>query len=134
MKKLVFILIAFVAFSFSVSANEYSINELAIDQMFSQADEISSVDFADFTGTTAPEAQVSAKNPWVAWALTWTASVGVCGVHRLYLGSSTGVFLVYLCTAGGCGIIQTVDWVILLMGALDDNVSKYENNTKVIMW
>lgn len=134
MKKLVFILIAFVAFSFSVSANEYSINELAIDQMFSQADEISSVDFADFTGTTAPEAQVSAKNPWVAWALTWTAAVGVCGVHRLYLGSSIGVFLVYLCTGGGCGIIQTVDWVVLLIAALDGSAGKYENNTKLFMW
>ena len=134
MKKLVFILIFFVAYSFSISANEYSINEIAIDQMFSQADELSSVDFADFTGTDAIQAQVGATNPWAAWALTFTAAVGVCGVHRLYLGSSIGVFLVYLFTGGGCGIIQTVDWVVLLIAALDGSAGKYENNTKLFMW
>ena len=45
MKKLLFILIAFFAYSFSVSANDYSINEIAVDQMFSQADEITVTDF-----------------------------------------------------------------------------------------
>jgi hypothetical protein len=134
MKKLVFILMAFVAFSFTATANDYAINEVAVDQMFNQADEISTVDFSELMTANAPNAQLGAKNAWVAWALTWTAYVGVCGVHRLYLGSSTGVFLVYLCTGGGCGVIQTVDWVLLLMGALDNDVSKYEDNTKVIMW
>ncbi|MDD2412274.1 MAG: TM2 domain-containing protein [Bacteroidales bacterium] len=133
MKKLVFILIAFVAYSFSVSANDYSVNELAIDQMFSQADELSSAEFADFTGTNV-QAQLSSVNPWAAWALTWTAGVGICGVHRLYLGSTTGVFLVYLCTGGGCGIIQTVDWVVLLIAAIDGSASRYEGNSKIIMW
>lgn len=135
MKKLVFILIAFVAFSFTANANDYAINEVAVDQMFNQADEISTVDFAELMTANAPNAQLGAKNPWVAVALNTVAYfTGICGIHRLYLGSSITVFLVYFCTGGGCGVIQAVDWVLLLMGALDNDVSKYEDNTKVIMW
>ncbi len=134
MKKLFVLIFALIAVSINVSANSYSINDNAVDQMFAQAEQVSVNQIADFTILPSTQAQLSSKNPWVAWALTFTASLGVCGIHRLYLGSSTGIFILYFCTAGGCGIIQTVDWVVLLIGALNDDIGKYENNQKVFMW
>ncbi len=134
MKKLFVLIFALVTVSMGVSANSYSINDKAVDQMFAQAEQVSVNQIADFTTLPSPQAQLSSKNPWVAWALTFTASLGVCGIHRLYLGSSTGIFILYFCTGGGCGIIQTVDWVVLLIGAINDDIRKYENNQKVFMW
>ncbi len=136
MKKLFAILIALVAINIHVSANEYKVNDRAVDQMFANATSVSTTQIADFSSLPTPQSELrrSSKNAWVAWALTYTAAVGVCGIHRLYLGSNTGVFIAYLCTGGGCGIIQTVDWVVLLIGALNNDISKYEDNEKLFMW
>lgn len=134
MKKSLLILLSFVLFSVSVKANDYVVNDFAIDQMFAQAEQVSFEQLSDFNTLPMPNAELSAKSPWVAWALTYTAAVGLCGFHRLYLGSSTGVFIFYLCTAGGCGIVQFVDWIVLLIGAIENNTSKYENNRKLFMW
>ena len=136
MKKLFAILIALVAINIHVSANEYKVNDNTVDQMFANATSVSTTQIADFSSFPVPQSELrrSSKNGWIAWALTFTASFGVCGVHRLYLGSNTGVFIVYFCTAGGCGIIQTVDWVVLLIGALNNDISKYEDNEKLFMW
>lgn len=134
MKKLFVLFFVMIAISITSNANSYSINDKDVDQMFAKAEQVSIEQISDFTTLPSPQAQLSSKNPWVAWALTFTASVGVCGIHRLYLGSSTGIFILYFCTGGGCGIIQTVDWVVLLIGALNDDIRKYENNDKVFMW
>ena len=61
-------------------------------------------------------------------------SFGICGIHRLYLGTEILTFVGYLCTIGGCGILQTVDWILLLIGAINDDIRKYENNSKFFMW
>lgn len=140
MKKLLFILIAFFAYSFSVSANDYSINEIAVDQMFSQADEITVTDFTKLLLENSSTMLQGNKNAWIALILntvpfvTTFLFVPVFGLHRIYLGTSTGVFVTYLCTAGGCGIIQAVDWVVLLIAAIDGDVSKYENHNGIFMW
>ena len=134
MKKSLLILLSFVLFSVSVKANDYVVNDFAIDQMFAQAAQISVEQFADINTLAMPQQELNAKSGWAAWALTYTASVGLCGFHRLYLGSSTGVFIFYLCTGGGCGIVQTVDWIVLLIAAIEKDISKYENNRKLFMW
>ena len=134
MKKSLLILLSFVLFSVSVKANDYVVNDFAIDQMFAQAAQISVEQFADINTLAMPQQELNAKSGWAAWALTYTASVGLCGFHRLYLGSSTGVFIFYLCTGGGCGIVQTVDWIVLLIVAIEKDISKYENNRKLFMW
>lgn len=120
----------------AANENPYKINQTQVETMFSQADEIgiTLTSIADLNQpfTLAPER--SRKNAWVAWALTYTASVGLCGFHRLYLGTETLTFIAYLCTGGGCGIVQTVDWVVLLIGAINDDIRKYEDNSKFFMW
>ena len=32
------------------------------------------------------------------------------------------------------GIVPFVDWVMLLIGVVDDNISQYIGNTRFIMW
>lgn len=115
---------------------KYRISDQSVNAMFSDAIEVNALDFevSPMTGAALPENVSGEKNPWVAWGLTFTASVGICGIHRLYLGTSTGVFIAYLCTIGGCGIVQTIDWIVLLIGAINDDISKYIDNPKLFMF
>lgn len=118
--------------------DNYKVNDAAVDALFENAIEISSpvMNDAQTLDFSASALSVKAKdvNPVVAWLLTYTSAVGVCGVHRLYLGTEFIVFVGYFCTVGGCGIIQTVDWVVLLIGLINDDISKYIDNPKFFMW
>ena len=40
----------------------------------------------------------------------------------------------YILTCGGCGIVATVDWIVLLIGLINNDISKYVNNPKFFMW
>lgn len=59
-------------------------------------------------------------------------ALGHFGVHRIYLGTKAIVPVAYSITlGGGFGILPLVD-VITLISTKD--ISKYENNDKIIMW
>jgi hypothetical protein len=143
MKKL-FMLFSLLVLVSAVSfgnSNQYRVNDNQIEAMFAQAQQVSlpaTLDAQDFDAVAPINADMtkkSKKNAWVAWALTWTGyAVGVCGVHRLYLGTNPWVFVGYFCTAGGCGIVQTVDWVVLLIGAINDDIGDYIDNRAFFMW
>ena len=65
-------------------------------------------------------------------ALVLTATLGMLGVHRLYLGTKPWVPAVYLFTFGGCFfILPFIDFVVLL---ISNDISKFENNNRVFMW
>lgn len=115
----------------------YRLDEAAVDQMFAQAEQ------ADFLAmnTMAPLAGAAStathflqaeKNPAVAFILAWF--VGYLGIHRAYLGTSTGTIIAYILTLGGCGIVAFVDWVVLLIGLVNDDISKYVDNPSFFMW
>jgi hypothetical protein len=41
----------------------------------------------------------------------------------------------YILTCGGIfGIVPFVDWIVLLIGLVEDDISKYVNNPKFFMW
>lgn len=137
MKNILVLILAIVLTGFAYAdGGKYKINDETVNQMFTNAPETNGFDFtvSPLTGNALPEQITGEKNPWVAWALTFTAGVGICGIHRLYLGTKTGVFIAYLCTAGGCGIVQTIDWVVLLIGAINKDISKYIDNSKLFMF
>lgn len=137
MKRILLLLAVVLMASYTVNAETeyYRVNEAAVEQMFINADQLNIDGYADLSSFTAIDATVAAKNPWVALALNTVAYfTGICGIHRLYLGSKTTIFLLYFCTGGGCGIVQAIDWVLLLMGALNEDIRKYENNDKFIMF
>ena len=62
------------------------------------------------------------KNKWVAFCLAFF--LGYLGAHHFYLGSTTAG-IVCLLTCGGCGLIQLVEWIMLLMMSEDDFNAKY---------
>ena len=65
-------------------------------------------------------------------AAVLTFALGMLGVHRLYLGTKPWIPAVYLLTfGGGFLILPFIDFVVIL---LTDDISKYENNDKVLMW
>ena len=122
--------------------DNYRVNDDAVDALFENATEITSpvmgdvnsFDFAntaDFSLTNAKD-----KDPLIAFLISLTPYfVGLTvGIHRLYLGTEILTYIAYFCTGGGCGIVQFVDSIVLLMGMLDDDIGKYIDNPKFFMW
>lgn len=57
--------------------------------------------------------------------------LGPFGAHRLYLGTSTRVAVVYGVTFGGFGILALLDLAHLLF---TKDLQPYRNNDRVFMW
>jgi TM2 domain-containing membrane protein YozV len=132
------VLLFFAAVQFS-NANSYKLDNSKVDAMFATASEISATEITNFQMNSMVSGDViklvDNPEPLVAWLCTWTGYFLVCGIHRLYLGTSLVVFIVYLLTLGGCEIVQTVDWVVLLLELINKkNFDKYVGNTKILMW
>lgn len=135
MKKIL-ILGAFVAFVCNVSfASSYKIDQSSVDAIFAVAEESNlSDDVASLFNTNGVTATlVSDPNPWAAWAICWV--VGEFGVHRHYMGTKSNMWAIYTFTCCGIfGIVPVVDWVVLLVGAIKGDISKYVNNDSFFMW
>lgn len=118
----------------SASANNYVANDAAIDNLVENSVEMVIMADTDMAAAPAAAAYVSAgKNPWIATIVAWFG--GWCGIHRYYLGTAPWMALPYLLTGGGFGVVWAVDFVLLLVGALDDTIDgKYLNNEKILMW
>lgn len=135
---LAFAVLALVGFNATnVKANEYVINDLAVENLFASVNETQvSLDLNAFTNTLIPQDKqmtMGSKNPWVAFALAFI--VGYFGVHRFYLGTKVLTGVGYFLTCGGIfGVVPFIDWIVLLVGAIDGDVSKYEDNPKFFMW
>ncbi|HQV50933.1 MAG: TM2 domain-containing protein [Flavobacteriales bacterium] len=57
--------------------------------------------------------------------------LGPFGAHRLYLGTTTKVAIIYGITFGGFGILATIDLFHLLF---TKDLDAYRNSDKVFMW
>ena len=68
---------------------------------------------------------LGAKSQSVALGLWCLWLIGLCGIHRLYLGHY-GSGILYLLTLGLCGIGTIVDLVLILNGSLKPKGSNYE--------
>lgn len=120
-----------------VAANAYHLDHSKVDQMFASAEV---VDFFDVEAL-APMGSVNYgseayfvqdKDPLIAFLLSWF--LGYLGIHRAYLGTSTGTVIGYILTLGGCGIVATIDWIVLLIGVINNDISQYVDNPKFFMW
>jgi len=139
MKKLftLVLLVLFAATSVFAGAAQYRLDHSAVDDMFARAEVVdflapnAMAPFTDMSGTT--HAFISQdKSPTIAFVLAW--ALGYLGIHRAYLGTSTGTIIAYILTLGGCGIVALVDWVVLLIGLINDDISQYVDNPKFFMW
>jgi TM2 domain-containing membrane protein YozV len=61
-----------------------------------------------------------------------TLTLGMLGVHRIYLGTAPYIPAVYLFTfGGGFFVLPIIDLVMILS---TNDISKFENNNKLLMW
>ena len=134
MKKVIFSLIAVLAIAVTANAANYTVDDDAIDALIEASAEVSPLDLM-------PEAPVPAAASLTAGSPTPAASFILCtflggfGVHRHYMGTRPWMWAIYTFTAGGIfGIVTFVDWVMLLIGLVDDDISPYVGNTRFIMW
>ncbi len=117
----------------NASANAYYLDNSAIDLMFAEAEVVDLLEMSAPFAETGMTGQVfEQKDPVVAFLLAWF--LGPLGIHRAYLGTSTGTIVGYILTLGGCGIIAFVDWVMLLIGMVNNDISQYVDNPRFFMW
>lgn len=142
MKKVIFSLFAVLALGFSAmaeSGDAYTIDDAAIDQVFAQSTEMTITDMSLFDNDgiampTAADLTTKSVNPWAAWGICWF--VGWLGLHRHYMGTSKPMWLYYMLTdCVGVGfIVVGIDWIVLLIGAIQGDISEYCNNDQFLMW
>jgi TM2 domain-containing membrane protein YozV len=68
-------------------------------------------------------------NKWIAAGLD--LSLGMFGVHRLYLGTEAHVPVMYTLTLGGGGMLVLVDLGLIL---LSKDIETYANSSHIFMW
>ena len=66
-----------------------------------------------------------------AVAIGLDVSLGLFGVHRMYLGTDLKVPVIYTATIGGGGVLWLVDLGLLI--AVKD-LTPFKNNSNVFMW
>ena len=144
MKKLALLVAAIFAMSFSSFAevDPYVANDNAIEQAFAAAEEVSfnNMDIladqpilGSANTMSVNNAAFGSANPWGAWALC--TFLGGFGIHRHYMGTSNWMWAIYTFTVFGIfGVVPFVDWVVLLVGAIENNIGSYTGNDKFFMW
>ena len=134
MKKLfTLVLLSFLLIPLTATAGNYKIDQNKIDASFASASEITLSDAFDLTALQGTGQVLDDKDPVMAFVLATV--LGYLGIHRLYLGTKPVVVVLYIITAGGCGIITLIDWIQLLMVLLDEkDMGPYIDNPNFIMW
>jgi TM2 domain-containing membrane protein YozV len=74
--------------------------------------------------------KADSENPRMM-AIALDITLGVLGVHRLYLGTDLKVPIFYTLSLGGGGVLWLVDLGLLIA---NKDISKYYNNPKLFMW
>jgi len=64
-------------------------------------------------------------------AASFDLTLGMFGVHRLYLGTKPIVPMIYAITLGGGGFLVVIDMGIILFSK---DIDKYCNNNSIFMW
>ncbi len=130
MKKFVLCLVAVLGLGLAASAANYSIDENAIDALIENATEVTPMTLeAAVPGATDASVKIGqAPQPVIACLLSFFAVTNWLAIHRMYLGTSALTVVLQIITGGGLGIVSVVDFVCLLIGVIDGNISQYCNN------
>lgn len=136
MKKLILCLIAVVGMGIAASAANYSIDEQGIDAMIENAVEVTPMSMeASASDLQSPTIKFGgAPSPVIAFVLSLVPVTSWLAVHRMYMGTSALAVILNIVTGSGFGIVYVIDWVCLLMGVIDNNISQYCNNGRWLMW
>lgn len=134
MKKVLLGLVILLGISTNLEAkaSDYMINDAELTATFEAADV--DLDLTPIVGKVYQETEGSStavvKDKWIAVILS--VVIGSLGIHRHYLGTSSGMWAKYFFTCGGCvGVIPFIDFVVLI---ISDDVSKFVGNEDFFMW
>lgn len=138
----------FLATTMSFAGN-YQVNDEKIDAQIEQSQEMSILEITSSTSTPSIAANFN-QNPNIIAAdmdkgtlgfivLTIGYFVGVVplfGIHRIVMGSGGKIAALYCVTlAGICGVVPTIDWIVLLIRLINkEGAGSYENNDKLFGW
>ena len=137
MKKIItlFSLILMAGFTLNLTAGNFKLDQNKMDALFAQAEQTTFNVFDEGHAASFSSLPILQEEKDPIMALVLCSVLGTFGAHRLYLGTKTVNFILYVVTAGGCGIITLVDWIQLLMVVIDDKpLTPYINNPNFIMW
>lgn len=135
MKKLVMIIAAVFGMAVAANAANYKVDNNAIDALIENAEEVMVLDVAEAAPAATNLPAVSQKEVQPAVALILNFIVGGFGIHRHYMGTAPGMWALYTFTLGGIfGIVTFVDFIMLIIGTVDNDISRYINNRKFFMW
>jgi len=138
MKKLILSIIAVLAIAFSANAANYKVDNNSIDALIETSTEVFTAEFmAPVAAAANAAATVQQKevNTTTAFILSWL--LGGFGIHRHYCGTAGWMWAVYTFTAGGFGILWSVDTILLFLDVIkvgEGYIGKFINNNKVIVW
>ncbi len=129
--------------SYATTSAEYFVDDQAIEQTLNTGEQLdiaiknqaeSALDnLMDISNQGTAKIMAGEKTPTVSFILSWV--LGWFGAHRIYLGTSAGVIVGYILTGGGCGILWTIDTILLLIELIEEkNFSKYVDNKKFFMF
>ena len=125
-------------------AGNYQVNDEKIDGLFEQASEKSILEFYNITESeTSGFSSAFSINEIdkgtlalivlaAGWVTGLNAFIMFFGIHRIIMGSSGKVALLYCITLGGIFyIVPIIDFIMLIINVLDDKgAGTYENNDK----
>lgn len=129
MKKLLAVIVAVLAMGAVASAANYSVDEAAIDALFTEA-VVETQAMSPINVAISGDATVTNV---VALVVDYVG-LGFFGIHRLILGTNPLNCLWYILTAGGIfGILPLVDGIMLIVDLIQGGAS-YLDNPAFIMW
>jgi TM2 domain-containing membrane protein YozV len=139
MKKLLTLLVSALFFTIAqanASTSEYTVDDTAVEAVFETGVQVSAVQLLQSlqsSGNTSETQVQEDKTPIIAFVLA--TFLGGFAIHRVYLGGSPVLIPAYIFTCFGIfGIVPFVDWIVLLIGVANDDISKYVDNDKFFMW
>lgn len=134
MKKFFLALVAMFAITAVASAANYTADDAAIDAAIENAVEVNAFNLGNTATAPLGAAYVALGNNDVV-SLLLTFFLGWTGIHRMYMGSTPWMWILYLLTGGGFGVVVLLDFVFELIGFVDGSgLGKYYDNPNILMW
>jgi len=134
MKKVILCLIAVLGLGIAASAANYTIDEQSIDAMIEMAEEVTPAAMEAQGATDVTIHLGNGAQPIVAFLLSIFPVTSWLAIHRMYMGTSILAVILNIVTGAGFGVVYVIDWVMLLIGVLDNNIGQYCNNGRWLMW
>ena len=134
MKKVILCLIAVLGLGIAASAANYTIDEQSIDAMIEMAEEVTPAAMEAQGATDVTIHLGNGAQPIVAFLLSIFPVTSWLAIHRMYMGTSILAVLLNIFTGAGFGVVYVIDWIVLLIGVLDNNIGQYCNNGRWWMW